>query len=114
ELAFEGGDLVAEHVLAALQHALDHFLQFVLDRLVLGLQIEIRNHATYLLASSSMTRPRVAIDCDAASRSRTTRRPASPLVRVRRFSSTHAMKCRASCASASVMSICGAHMSPDR
>ena len=64
--------------------------------------------------SSSTNLPRIFIDSVAASRVRTTCRPAAALVRGVAPDSTHCAKCLISTASASVVSSRGAHMSPVR
>ncbi len=47
ELRFERGNLGAQGELAALQYALDRRVYLILDRRVLGLQIDKRNHAAF-------------------------------------------------------------------
>src|SRR5258707_7044337 len=61
-----------------------------------------------------MASPRVRMDRSAASRIRTTRRPASPSLNGLVSSSMHLMKYAVSARKASTCSTCGAHMSPER
>ena len=70
----------------------------VLMRLVLRFEIEKRNHAAHLHCRIELDRRGRArrIDCAAASRMRTTRRPASPSVIGCWLGSMHSMKCLAS------------------
>ena len=47
EIALEGGDILAEHELRAVQHAEDRAVDVGLDALVLSFEIEERNHAAH-------------------------------------------------------------------
>src|SRR5207253_1383563 len=66
------------------------------------------------LAHSASASPRLRTDFSAASRIRTTRRPAAPSLNGFLFSSMHFKKQAVSARSASICSTCGAHMSPER
>ena len=89
EFRFKGRHFVAENELAAVQHAGDRLVDVVFDGRILSAKIEKRNHAAHPMTSSSTIRPRIAIDCVAASSTRTTRRPAVPSVSVGWRASTH-------------------------
>src|SRR6185503_3527526 len=80
ELGLERRDLVAKDELTRLEDLVDGGLDVGFDRRVLRLEVEKRNHSAHPTVSSSTMRPRAAIDCEAASRMRTTRRPAWPSV----------------------------------
>src|SRR5260370_4767101 len=67
-----------------------------------------------VVVHSVMASPRVRMDRSAASRIRTTRRPASPSLNGLVFSSIHLMKYAVSARSASTCSTCGPHISPER
>src|SRR6202035_816605 len=87
---------------------IDEFRQFdVFPHLHAGRDANIVVHRV-------MASPRLRMDRSAASRIRTTRRPASPSLNGLVFSSIHLMKYAVSARSASTCSTCGAHMSPER
>ena len=81
--------------------------------LVVGRETD-RDAGQPLVHPSCTGRPCWRIDCVAASMTCTTLSPASPSVIGRRRPAMHSRKCAISSCSASVPSMCGAHMSPVR
>ena len=136
EFLFERSHFGAEYELATVQHVRDGRINLGLDALVLRFQIEIGNFNVcheclrieplfshqrgYAVASSgvrrkSTGRPCWAIDCDAACKISTTRRPALPAGhRFLLLLECSRRKWSISRRSASETSICGASMSPVR
>src|ERR1700675_1027040 len=80
ELLLECCDFATERELAAVENALNRSVDFVLDRSVLRLKIDKRNHDFFPLRCMYTVSPFARIELVAASISSTTRRPRRPSV----------------------------------
>ena len=114
ELLLERRDFLAEDELAGVETRQHGGVDLALDDWYCAFRSTKESCDAPCLCRVRSTRPRCASDCVAASRMRTTRRPALPSAIGVRPLSMHVDELAQLELSASVTSSCGAHMSPVR